>query len=993
MDGDNRPYLNISVLGYTLNGLLDTGASCTVIGLNSDSLVNKFNLKKFSMSSQIQTADGSNHHVSSFVNLPILFNDISKVLPVLLVPSLSKPLILGMDFFKLFGLGINFKNNDICAINMETPETFNTQLDEVNSARIDEIKKKFIVSGDGFLSCTNVMQYNIDTGNSKPIKQKHYYVSPYMQEIINKELDRMIKLGVVEPSSSPWANPIVCVQKKNGKTRLCLDSRRLNECTVPESYPLPYITRILGRLNGTRYLSSIDLSDAFWQIALDDSSKNKTAFVVPSRGLFHFKRMPFGLCNAAQNMSKLMDLVLGFDLEPKVFVYLDDIIIATNDFDEHVQMLEIVADRLKKANLTINVEKSKFCVPKLQYLGYVLDADGIHTDSEKIKAIVDYPVPKTIKEVRRFLGICGWYRRFIVNFSDKSSQISNLLKKSKKFTWTPEADKAFHELKSALISSPILSNPDFSKPFFIQCDASGVAVGGLIYQVINGDERVIAYTSQKLTSTQQKYMACERELLSILHCINQFRPYVEGTKFTVITDNAALLWLKSLKDPTGRLARWALKLQHYSFDIVHRAGKLNIVADALSRAVIQSIDTQNWYDILTNDISSDKYDKTLYKIHNKKFFKFIPNSQDPNQDDSAWKMIVNPINIKTILEECHDSKLAGHLGVKKTIFRVKEKYFWPRLIKDVTEYVKGCDRCKCTKYPTQISRPLMGKAKEVDQPWEMISMDYIGPLPRSRKGNTMLYVVIDFLSKYCILKPLRTGKTPPLIKFLEEDVFLVYNVPRIVISDNGPQFISKNFKTLLENYNVKHWLTSRYTPQYNNTERLNRVIMSCIRSYINKLHNRWDENIPQIACAIRTAIHDTTKYSPYFINFGRNMITSGDQYEKFVQPPYKTNDQIAESKSENLKKIIVEVKENIKKGSMQVEKRYNLRAKPIQFNEGDVVYKKNFELSNAAKGISAKLNDPYIKCIIAKRKGSNTYLLKDLNDRPLGIFHAKDIHK
>lgn len=979
-------------MGYTLKGLLDTGASCTVLGLNCELLINKFNLKKFAMSSQIKTADGSSHHVTSFVNLPVLFNNISKVIPVLLVPSLSKPLILGMDFFKLFGLSINFRSNDICAINMDLSENLTSPLNDVNYAKIDEVKKKFIVSGDGILGCTNLMKYNIDTGDSKPIKQKHYYVSPYMQDVINKELDRMLKLGVVEPSSSPWANPIVCVQKKNGKTRLCLDSRRLNECTVPESYPLPYITLILGRLNGTRYLSSIDLSDAFWQIALDDASKIKTAFVVPSRGLFHFKRMPFGLCNAAQNMSKLMDRVLGFDLEPKVFVYLDDIIIATHDFDEHLKMLEIVADRLSKANLTINIEKSKFCVPKLQYLGYVLDADGIHTDSEKIKAIVDYPVPKTIKEVRRFLGICGWYRRFIVNFSDKSSQISNLLKKSKKFTWTPEADKAFHELKSALISSPILSNPDFSKPFFIQCDASGVAVGGLIYQIINGDERVIAYTSQKLTSTQQKYMACERELLSILHCINQFRPYVEGTRFTVITDNAALLWLKSLKDPTGRLARWALKLQHFSFDIVHRAGKLNVVADALSRAVVNTIDTENWYDTLTNEISLDKYAPNLYKIHNKKFFKFIPNSQDPNQD-SAWKMIVNPINIKTVMEECHDSTLAGHLGVKKTIFRVKEKYFWPRLIKDVTEYVKNCDRCKCTKYPTQISRPLMGKAKEVDQPWEMISMDYIGPLPRSRKGNTMLYVVIDFLSKYCILKPLRTGKTPSLIKFLEDDVFLVYNVPRIIISDNGPQFISKNFKNLLENYNVKHWLTSRYTPQYNNTERLNRVIMSCIRSYIDKLHNRWDENIPQIACAIRTAVHDTTKYSPFFINFGRNMITSGDQYEKFVQPPYKSNDQIAESKSENLKKIIDEVKENIKKGSMQVEKRYNLRAKPIQFNEGDVVYKKNFELSNAAKGISAKLNDPFVKCIIAKRKGSNTYLLKDFNDRLLGIFHAKDIHK
>lgn len=994
IDNDTRPYVNINVLGWDLCGLLDTGASCTVLGVNCEELIFKLNLAKCETRKTISTADGSSHIIKSSVYLPIGFNNEIKVLSVLLAPNIAKPLILGMDFFKLFNFEIGVPSNQLFSLT-EFVEPMLPKV-PVDFSLIESVKSKFPVSKGGILSCTHLLQYNIDTGTAKPIKQKHHFVSPYMQQTMNEELDRMLKLNVVEPSKSAWANPIVCVKKKNGKTRLCLDSRRLNEVTVKDSYPIAYISRILGRLNGTKYLSSIDLSDAFWQIPLDEQSKPKTAFVVPGRGLFHFKRMPFGLCNAAQNLSKLMDSVLGYDLEPNVFCYLDDIIVATNDFSEHLRMLNIVAERLSNANLTINLEKSKFCVPQLPYLGYILDKDGIHVDSEKVQCIIDYPVPKTLKEVRRFLGMCGWYRRFIVDFSEKTAQISDLLKKSKKFCWTKEADEAFLHLKSALITAPILASPDFTKPFYVQCDASNLQVGGLIFQIIDGNERVIAYTSQKLTSTQQKYMACERELLAVLHCVNKFRPYIEGCQFTVITDNSALLWLKTLKDPTGRLARWALKLQHYDYVIIHRPGKLNVVADALSRAVVEVLDSSatevDWYEKLRNEVFTSK--TKGYKIHNSSLFKEVLSSPGNLGQGSSWKLVVPPAHVNNVLVECHDSPTAGHLGVKKTIKRVKEKYFWPEMVKQITHYVKNCERCKCCKYPTQISRPLMGKPKEANEPWEMILMDFIGPFTRSKRGNTVIFVVIDFLTKFVLLKPMRSGKTPQVIKYLEDDVFLTYNVPRIVISDNGPQFISKQFASFLTSYNVTHWLTSRYTPQYNSTERVNRVIMSCIRSYIaGQQHDKWDDNIQQIACAIRTAVHDTTLYSPYFINFGRNMILNGNQYEKFIQDPSKPINQLAEDKAGNLKTILDSVKDNIKKSSSQVAKRYNLRAKPIEFNVGDVVYKRNFALSNAIKGQSAKLNDPFIKCYVKKRMGSNTYLLEDLNRRPLGIFHAKDIHE
>lgn len=431
--GDNRPYVDINVLGYDFRGLLDTGASVSVLGKGCEELILKFNIQKFVINTSVKTADGSNHRVNFFVNLPVNFKNTVKILSFLLVPGLSKEIILGMSFFDLFGLEIKAKNEEVCAIDMvqglpDTHVPIQKSLPPAYLERLESIKLKFPIYTEGPLPSTHLLKYNIDTGDAKPIKQKHHYTSPYMQLKINDELDRMLRLDIVEPSSSPWANPIVCVKKKNGNVRLCLDSRRLNEVTVKESYPLPYISRILGRLHGTKYLSSIDLTDAFWQIPLDEESKIKTAFVVPSRGLFHFKRMPFGLCNAAQNLSKLMDSVLGYDLEPKVFVYLDDIVIATNNFEEHMEMLDLVAKRLREANLTINLSKSKFCVPRLSYLGYILDENGINVDIEKIKSITDYPVPKNVKEVRRFLGMCGWYRRFIVDFADKSAHISNLLK-------------------------------------------------------------------------------------------------------------------------------------------------------------------------------------------------------------------------------------------------------------------------------------------------------------------------------------------------------------------------------------------------------------------------------------------------------------------------------------------------------------------------------------------------------------------------------------
>lgn len=407
--------------------------------------------------------------------------------------------------------------------------------------------------------------------------------------------------------------------------RVCLDARKLNSVTKKDAYPQQQINRILGRLAATKYLTAIDFSDAFLQVPLCENSQNKTAFAISGKGFFRYKRMPFGLCNSGATLCRLVDQVIGCDLEPNVFVYLDDIIVATETFDQHISLLRIIAERITDAGLTVSSEKSKFCAQQLKYLGYILDHQGVRPNPEKVSAMSDYPTPKSVKDVRRLLGLAGWYRRFIPHFASITAPISDLLKKNKsKFSWTLEANEAFNKLKSILVSEPILSCPDYSKKIIIQCDASDLGIGGILVQGEGSEEKIIAYMSEKLSSAERKYQTTERECLAVIRSIEKFRPYIEGTKFTVVTDHASLLWLTNLKDPSGRVGRWALRLQAYDYELIHRKGKFMVVADALSRAVcsIQVAENDEWYDRLKNNIVQAPNRFPQFQINNDMIYKY-----------------------------------------------------------------------------------------------------------------------------------------------------------------------------------------------------------------------------------------------------------------------------------------------------------------------------------------------------------------------------------
>lgn len=1015
---DIRPHLLVKVLDLEVYGLLDTGAVCSILGDNSHKLFMKYGFKlvKLPKGQNVRAADGSRIQCLGFMQLPTNYLNKIKVIKFYIVPNIITPIILGMDFCKAFLITLDstLNNNKIFSIpdNYINSISLDQGLESFDSLTSEQqlILQKVIDKFDKIntekvgLGRTKLITHKIDTGNSPPIKQRYYPLSPSKQLTLEKELDRMLQLGVVVPSNSPWNSPVVMVTKPNGKLRLCLDCRKLNAVSKADAYPLPYIHQILDSLRDARYLTSIDLSAAYWQIEYDSvESAEKTAFTVPRRGLFHYTTMSFGLVGASATMQRLMDKLFGPEFDNKVFVFQDDIICISSEFDTHVKLLEKVCQRLAEANLTINMSKSQFCRKELKYLGYMVDKQGLRTDPSKVEVILNYPTPTSPKEVKRFVGMAGWYRRFIQDFSKISRPLSKLTCKNINFEWTEEAEEAFNKLKSNLVSAPILKCPDFNLPFSIQCDASAYAIGAVLTQSYDNFDHPVAFCSRLLNKHEVNYTTTERELLAVLFALEQFRMYVEGQKCNIVTDHASLQWFYKLKNPTGRLARWSIRLSQFDFNIIHRKGKEMVLPDALSRIKIESLDISDniqdkWYLKMVENCEKFPHKFPNYSLKDGKLFRHSKNKYNLTSQ-YTWKQVIPSDDVGPLLKQFHDDPTGAHFGIFKTHKRLALHYFWKNMYKDVENYVNNCQTCKEYK-PVNSSRPgLMGNPKQVTKPFEAICCDLLGPFPVSTKRNTNLLVCSDYFSKYVMLFPIRNATGNAIVKILEEKVFLVHGIPKFVYVDNGPQFISKQFRDLMCKYNVPNiYYNPRYHPQVNQAERAIRNVLYAIASYVKTNHRQWDNHIPEIQCALNTSVNESTKFSPYFLVHGREMFVDG-KLHKDSEVPQPDSDlstvdpRIHGDNLKELKSIFQEVSKNLKLVHDKNKKHYDLRKRPLEFNVGQIVYKRTFTLSDASKNFTSKLAPRFIRCVISKKHSPVVYSLKDMQDKDLGKFHIKDILK
>ena len=395
----------------------------------------------------------------------------------------------------------------------------------------------------------------------------------------------MLKNKVIRPSTSPWSSPIIMVRKKDGSWRFCIDFRKLNSVTHKDAYPLPRIDETLESLAGSTIFSTLDLASGYWQVELEESDKEKTAFST-TEGHFEFNVMPFGLTNAPSSFQRLMACVLSGLTSEQCLIYIDDIIIFSATFSEHLVRLRRVFQRIQDAGLKLKASKCRFVQPKVCYLGNIMSADGVEPDPAKIQAVINYPVPTNVKELRQFLGLANYYRRFIQDYSRIASALFKLTQKTvhQSFNWTEQGTVAFEELKKKLTTPPILTFPRFDREFLLATDASDSAIGAVLSQVHdNGTEKVIAYWSRQLSKAERNYSTIEREALAIVKAVKEFYPYLYGHEFVLQTDHQPLVHLNNLRDVGGRIARWSMFLQQFSFTVKHKAGRLNGNADGLSR--------------------------------------------------------------------------------------------------------------------------------------------------------------------------------------------------------------------------------------------------------------------------------------------------------------------------------------------------------------------------------------------------------------------------
>ena len=755
------------------------------------------------------------------------------------------------------------------------------------------------VFDDKVLGHTGVITHKIDTGNAVPIRQLPRRLPYAYRQETSKQITDMLNQGVIQPSHSPWASPIVLVKKKDGSFRFCVDYRKLNAVTRKDAHPLPRVDDLLDSLQGASMFSTLDLRSGYWQISMEPHDREKTAFATRD-GLWEFLRMPFGVSNGCATFQRAIEIVLSGLTYETCLCYFDDVIIPSNSLNQQCERLSLILERFRQHNLRVKASKCTFGAPSVQYLGHVVSSKGIHTDPEKIKAVSALSDPKNLEQVRSFLGLSGYYRKFIPNFATLSAPLVSLTKKHSKFHWGENEHNAFITLKSLLCQAPVLAYPQFDKKFILQTDASDLGLGAVLTQYDSfGNERPISYASRPLTPREKDYSATEKEALAAVYAIDHFRVYLLGRDFTLVTDHSALRWLHSV-EPKGRIARWVMQLQEYSFDIKHRAGTANGNADALSRLPSNFITTCATSIFMDKSLQeAQRHDPNLNKIMEIKSLglpkpPFFAWAKDPQLrvfwdewDDlflhngllvkrlstetsfPNYAFVLPASLVDSVLHGIHCSPFSGHLGIKRTIHRARERFYWPKMTHQITEFVKNCVTCAQYKLDSQHHQAPL-KPIEVNEPFVFWAMDYMGPLPETSRGNKHLLVIMDHFTKWCEVFPTKDQKARTVAEVLVSKVFSRFGPPTVLHSDQGRNFESNVMHEICDLMGVHKSRTTAYHPQCDGlVERQNRTLQGMLAAYVSSHKDDWDLWVDLAVYAYNTSRHESTGFSPYEMVFGR----------------------------------------------------------------------------------------------------------------------------
>ncbi|GBN61380.1 Transposon Tf2-6 polyprotein [Araneus ventricosus] len=870
------------------------------------------------------------------------------------------------------------------------------------------------------IGCTDRVIPTFNFRSHNPIKTLPFEIPHAIQGTIKEELNELIEAGLIHRNISQWSSPMVLVKKKQNPTnphkpasyRMALDLRLLNTILENSTYPLPKIPTLINEISKYPFYTTIDFCKAYWQILLPEEMQDVLTFTTPF-GTFANRRLVFGLKTAASVFQALVDLLideLKLSGTTGIYAYQDDIVIGAHSFQEMHNKIRSVLDILIKYNLTLSPEKCVFFKSTIDYLGFNISHNKIQPITSNFLKITSFQPPRTVKQVRRFLGLCGFYRSLIPGFAELTECLTELTRKNVPFHWTPTHQEAFKKLQDVFFTKPFVRLPDWDKPFVLNTDASGQAISGILLQEHEGKLHPISYYSKTLSNSERNYPAIKLELFAIYKSVHAFKTYLYNTNFKILTDSKPLLHYKKIASPTDIVSRWLLYLSEFQFTCEHIPGKENTLADFFSRFPVNrteisntpqdeqelilpvvethcytinaisdtslEISTSTWLkeqadDTQTNEIIQLLKNPSLKDSNNIRGFYIDPTTHIlmfKSHRKSQAELIVVPKSLQhKALDICHISLT----GLDKTYQIVSNRYYWKGVYIDTKNFVLSCEQCIKNKSFTPKHAPPQSN-RIPTRPGDYISVDIKGPLPNSGYVLT----VLDHFSKHIVLYSLKNITAEAASKHILNYIS-IHGRPSQILSDRGLQFTSEVFSLINKTLGIKLSHTSPFHPQTNGqTERLNPAIESSILTLQERGVNL--QNALLIHQNIYNGlIHPSTGYTPNLLHFGRNLPLIFDTFDNNSEPLFLDKAHYVQDLLQQLNTAYELAYSTLTRKQVEQNNRLAKNSRPRALHVGDIVYLKS-------KGaFKTRFEGPYT--IIAKR-GEVNYTIQALDNKSASSF-------
>lgn len=828
-------------------------------------------------------------------------------------------------------------------------------------------------------------QIELEAGAKPPAMSPYRMAPPELAEL-RKQLKELLEAGFIRPSKAPYGAPVLFQKKHDGSLRLCIDYRALNKVTIKNKYPIPLIADLFDQLGGARYFSKLDLRSGYYQVRIAEGDEPKTACVT-RYGSFEFLVMPFGLTNAPATFSTLMNKIFHPYLDKFVVVYLDDIVVYSQSLEDHVAHLKKVFAKLREHHLFVKREKCSFAQMEVAFLGHKIKGGIIMMDEGKIKAIADWEVPANVKELRSFLGLTNYYRRFIKGYSAKAAPLTDLLKKDQGWAWSINCQRAFENLKRAVTEQPVLTLPNLERPFEVQTDASDFAIGGVLMQ----EGHPVAYESRKLNEAERRYTVQEKEMTAVVHCLRTWRHYLLGSRFLVKTDNVATSYFQTQKKLSPKQARWQDFLAEFDFAFQYKPGRENQVADALSRkAELAALSRPEGelLDIIRGGLQKDPVALGIITTVQKgqaKLYKFEDGLLFYGREQRLYVPDWHQLR-RNLIKECHDTKWAGHPGTRRTRALLEREYFWPRMRSDIDEYVKSCLVCQQDKIEQKKTSGLLEPLPIPNRPWESVSIDFISALPEV-DGCGSIMVVVDRFSKYGIfIAAPRHCSAESAAQLFLSNVVKFWGVPQSIISDRDPRFTGKFWTKLFGLLGSTLCFSSSFHPQSDGqTERMNSLLECYLRHFVSANQKNWKYLLDIAQFSYNLQVSESTGKSPFEIIMGQQPIMPS------TLPAVSETHHPAVKEARNLQTSIEEAKACLHKAQRRMKNWADKHRRPFELQVGDKAFFKIMPsqykvMRRLHKGLFRRYEGPFE---VVRKVGRVSYELKipkKLRIHP--VFHA-----